>query len=664
MTLIIAEAGVNHNGNLHLAKKLALKAKEAGADIVKYQMFVPEKLVTHSAEKAEYQKESTGSHQSQLDMLKKLALSKDEFVELKIYCEEINIKFLSTAFDMESVDTLHEMGCDLWKIPSGEITNLPYLRRIASFGQQVIMSTGMATMEEIENAIQVLKDNGAGNITALHCTTAYPAPYEQINLKAMLTLKDRLKLPVGYSDHSKGICVSCAAAALGAVVLEKHFTLDRTMKGPDHKASLEPDELKAMVESVHAIESALGDGDKVPTKLEIENSKVARKSQVQRKVYNGLVGGILTPERIAKLDKLGMRWESMSEALWKRYYNACVEYKEKFGDLSPARTFVTDDGIRLGAWIGNLRTNRRSGIKNGFLTDERVAALDELGMVWEIHDFMFEKFYYSAVRYLEEHGNLDVPSQYVDENGNRLGVWIDKNRKYYREKNPNLTAEEIERLNSIGMMWEKRYDRIWRVQYEELVKYKKRFGDVKVPLKYITETGVKLGEWLNDQFAKYKIKRMPREREEKLRALGVVLEREDPWEERFKLAKAYYEQHHTLSMPGIYNVNGICLSKWVNEQKQIIRGKRKGKSLTPEQIKRLESIGFTMKKQSEIVWEQKYSEVRDHYTKNGRVVVPEKTESRYGGDLHVWLTRQTLSYRKGDMRSDRAEKFKRLGAVD
>jgi len=386
--------------------------------------------------------------------------------------------------------------------------------------------------------------------------------------------------------------------------------------------------------------------------------------QVQRKVYNGLVGGMLSPERIAKLDKLGMRWESMSETLWKRYYNACVEYKEKFGDLSPARTFVTDDGIRLGAWIGNLRTNRRSGIKNGFLTDERVTALDELGMVWEVHDFIFERFYNSAVNYLREYGDLNVPSQYVDANGNRLGEWIDKNRKYYREKNPNLTAEEIERLNSIGMMWEKRFDRIWRVQYEELVKYKKRFGNVKVPLKYITESGVKLGEWLNDQYAKYKIKRLPREREEKLRALGVVFEREDPWEERFKLAKAYYEQHHTLAMPGIYNVNGICLSKWVNEQKQIIRGKRKGKSLTPEQIKRLESIGFTMKKQSEIVWEQKYSEVKEHYTKNGRAVVPEKTKSRYGGDLHVWLIRQALSYRRGDMRSDRAEKFKCLGTVD
>jgi len=386
--------------------------------------------------------------------------------------------------------------------------------------------------------------------------------------------------------------------------------------------------------------------------------------QVQRRVYNGYVDGILTPERIEKLDKLGMRWESMSETLWKRYYKACVEYKDKYGDLLPPRSYVSNDGIQLGVWLTNMRTYRRSGMKSSFLTDEHIAALDELGMAWEIHDFMFERFYNSAVNYLREHGDLDVPSQYVDADGNRLGVWIDKNRKYYREKNPNLTAEEIERLNSIGMMWEKRVDRIWRVQYEELVKYKKRFGNVKVPINYVTETGVKLGSWLSNQFEKHRLGKMPKEREDKLVALGVVFDKEDPWEERFKLAKAYYEQYHTLSMPGIYNVNGICLSKWVNEQKQIIRGKRKGKSLSTEQIKRLESIGFTMKKQSEIVWEQKYSEVRDHYTKNGRAVVPEKTESRYGGDLHVWLTRQALSYRRGDMRSDRAEKFKCLGAFD
>ena len=296
MVLIIAEAGVNHNGDLKLAKELALKAKEAGADIVKFQTFIPENLVTDSAEKAGYQKETTGEKESQLEMLKKLALSKDDFIELKRYCEDIGIRFLSTAFDMESVNFLHDLGCDLWKIPSGEITNLPYLRRIASFGQPIIMSTGMATMEEIEEAVKALKENGANGITILHCTTAYPAPYEQINLKAMCTLADHFGLPVGYSDHSKGISVPCAAVALGAAVLEKHFTLDKNMEGPDHKASLNPGELKQMVDSARIIELSLGEKNKKPTALEIENSKAARKSIVAKKPI--IKGELITEENI------------------------------------------------------------------------------------------------------------------------------------------------------------------------------------------------------------------------------------------------------------------------------------------------------------------------------------------------------------------------------
>ena len=280
MIRIIAEAGVNHNGDPELAKELARQAKQAGADIIKFQTFVPEKLVTRSAEKAGYQQQTTGSGESQLAMLRKLALGRETFFELKAYCDEIGIQFLSTAFDPESIELLRELGCELWKIPSGEITNLPYLRRIASFGQPVIASTGMATMEEIRDLLRVLQEGGAGAITLLHCTTAYPTPFEQVNLKAMLTLRDAFRVPVGYSDHTQGISVPCAAAALGAQVLEKHFTLDRNMEGPDHKASLEPAELKAMVKAVREIETALGDGNKQPTALELENAKVARKSIV------------------------------------------------------------------------------------------------------------------------------------------------------------------------------------------------------------------------------------------------------------------------------------------------------------------------------------------------------------------------------------------------
>ncbi len=333
----------------------------------------------------------------------------------------------------------------------------------------------------------------------------------------------------------------------------------------------------------------------VPTKYFTSGYSLGTWIQVQRRVYNGWADGILTPERIAKLDKLGMRWESMSETLWERYYNACVTYKDKYGDLLPPRSYVTDDGIQLGVWITNIRTYRRSGMKSSFLTDGHIAALDELGMAWEIHDFMFERFYNSAVNYLREHGDLDVPSQYVDADGNRLGAWIDRMRRYRKGNNPNLTEDEINRLDSIGMLWESRFDRIWNAQYKELVRYKEKFGNVRVPVGYVSESGIKLGMWLSRQFEQYNEQKMTKEREEKLTALGVMFRKNDPWEERYQLAKAYYEEYGSLKVPADYKVNGIWLNKWLNEQKQIILGKRKGKSLTAEQIKRLETIGFSVK---------------------------------------------------------------------
>ena len=219
-------------------------------------------------------------------------------------------------------------------------------------------------------------------------------------------------------------------------------------------------------------------------------------------------------------------------------------------------------------------------------------------MVWEVHDFVFEKFYYSAVRYVENHGDLDVPSQYVDEDGNWLGAWIDRMRRYRKENNPNLTDDEIERLDSIGMLWENRFERIWNAQYKELVLYKKKFGNVRVPVGYVTESGIKLYLWLSRQFEQFNNQKMTKEREEKLTALGVVLKKNDSWEERYQLAKAYYEEHGSLKVPADYKVNGIWLNKWLNEQKQIILGKRNGKTLTSEQIKRLTAIGFSVKGQT------------------------------------------------------------------
>ncbi|MBH1942477.1 N-acetylneuraminate synthase [Mobilitalea sibirica] len=281
--LVIAEAGVNHNGSLTLAKELVDKAVIAGADIIKFQTFIAKNLASKFAAKAEYQKQHTKASEIQLEMLKKLELSFDEFEALSEYCEEKGIEFLSTAFDFDSIDFLKNLNMKRWKIPSGEITNLPYLIKIANTGMPVILSTGMSTMPEIKDAVMVLNKNGAGEITLLHCTTEYPTPYEDVNLQAMNSIKSEIKVPVGYSDHTVGIEVSIAAVAMGARVIEKHFTLDKNMEGPDHKASLEPEELKALVSAIRNVELCIGDGKKEPAKSERKNIVIARKSIVAKR---------------------------------------------------------------------------------------------------------------------------------------------------------------------------------------------------------------------------------------------------------------------------------------------------------------------------------------------------------------------------------------------
>ena len=284
-TLIIAEAGVNHNGSIGIARQLVDKAVEAGVDIIKFQTFKSEKLVSKSARQAEYQKKNIGtkSDDSQLSMLKKLELSEQDHVELMAYCKQKGIKFFSTAFDMDSIDYLHSLNMGLWKIPSGEITNYPYIKKIAQYGEPVILSTGMCEMDDISAAVSVLLKYGVKReqITILHCNTEYPTPFEDVNLKAMDALRKEFGVEVGYSDHTKGIEVPIAAVALGASVIEKHFTLDRNMEGPDHKASLEPDELKDMVSAIRNIEKAVGDdGTKHVSESERKNITIARKSIV------------------------------------------------------------------------------------------------------------------------------------------------------------------------------------------------------------------------------------------------------------------------------------------------------------------------------------------------------------------------------------------------
>jgi N,N'-diacetyllegionaminate synthase len=280
--LIIAEAGVNHNGDIDMAKKLIDVAADAGADLVKFQTFSADRLVTESASKADYQKIATDSVESQHTMLRKLELTEAMHHELIAHCALRSIGFLSTGFDIESIDLLASFGQQLFKIPSGEITNLPYLRHIGKLGKEVILSTGMSSMEEIERAINALEQSGTprGRITVLHCTTAYPAPMSDINLNAMLSIRTRFGVNVGYSDHTLGIEISLAAVALGATIIEKHFTLDRTLAGPDHKASLEPNELKSMVDGIRNVEEALGDGIKRVMPSEVHNKLVGRKSLV------------------------------------------------------------------------------------------------------------------------------------------------------------------------------------------------------------------------------------------------------------------------------------------------------------------------------------------------------------------------------------------------
>jgi N,N'-diacetyllegionaminate synthase len=297
-TFIIAEAGVNHNGSIEIAKKMIEVAKECGADAIKFQTFKAEQVISKYAPKAEYQKQTTGETDSQLEMVKKLELSFDDFVALKEYCDKLNIMFLSTPFDFESIDFLDDLGLEIFKIPSGEITNLPYLEKIGKLGKKIILSTGMADLGEIEDALDILISCGTKkeNITVLHCNTEYPTPYEDVNLLAILTIKEAFKVKVGYSDHTLGIEIPIAAVALGASVIEKHFTLDKNMEGPDHKASLEPHELKAMIDAIRNIEKSLGNGIKKPSKSELKNKDIARKSIVAKREIKK--GEIFTEDNI------------------------------------------------------------------------------------------------------------------------------------------------------------------------------------------------------------------------------------------------------------------------------------------------------------------------------------------------------------------------------
>jgi N,N'-diacetyllegionaminate synthase len=322
--LIIAEAGVNHNGDLDMARRLIDVAADAGADVVKFQTFSADRLVTRAADKAGYQVVHTGAHESQHAMLSRLELTGEMHEALITHCRERGIAFLSTGFDEQSVDLLAELGVDRIKVPSGEITNLPYLRHVGHAGKPIILSTGMATLEEVGAAIEVLEGAGTSRdrIVVLHCTTEYPTPMEDVNLKAMLTIRDTFGVAVGYSDHTVGIDVAIAAVAIGATVIEKHFTLDRRLPGPDHAASLEPGELRSLVSAIRQIERSLGDGVKRPTSTELRNRETVRKSLVAIKPIRA--GERLSAANVAaKRPGTGispMRWDEIIGSTAQRDY--------------------------------------------------------------------------------------------------------------------------------------------------------------------------------------------------------------------------------------------------------------------------------------------------------------------------------------------------------
>ena len=323
---IIAEAGVNHNGSVDLAKQLIDVASDSGANAVKFQTFKAENLVVKNTQKAEYQKQTTNASESQFNMIKRLELDVETHKELIAYCQEKNIIFLSTPFDHDSIDLLNDLNLQIFKIPSGEITNLPYLRHIGKLNKEVILSTGMSNLQEVEDALTVLISAGTekNNITVLHANTMYPTPMRDVNLNAMLTIQKELGVAVGYSDHTLGVEVDIAAVAMGASIIEKHFTLDKTMNGPDHKASLEPEELKSMVASIRNIEKAMGNSEKKPSPSESINIEVVRKSIVASQDIEK--GEVLT-ERNITVKRPGdgispMKWDSVIGSIAVKSYNS------------------------------------------------------------------------------------------------------------------------------------------------------------------------------------------------------------------------------------------------------------------------------------------------------------------------------------------------------
>ncbi len=374
--------------------------------------------------------------------------------------------------------------------------------------------------------------------------------------------------------------------------------------------------------------------------------------QTQRKVYKGYVNGILTQVQIDKLNELGMRWESKSDLTWEKYYESAKKYYEKNDDLKVPVKFVDENGVDLGRWIAQIRLFRKSGIKSKMLSAERIEALDNIGMIWDVFDYLWEENYAAAVRYHKEYGNLDVPHNYIDSEGIRLGQWIVSLRSVYNGTSKNsyrrLTDEQFARIDALGMIWGNKHEKQWNEAFDALCGYLQKNGILDIPVSYINDSGIALGRWIRRQRDFFEKGKLSEERIEKLRNIGLVLEKSNPWEEKFQLAKEYFEEHGNLNVPAHYVVNGVWLNKWLNEQKFIAEGKRKKKH-TPEQQEKLKSINFqynTSKKEK--IWYIRYNLAKTYYDENGNLDIPKSYVSDDFG-LGLWLARQKKKYFNGEL---------------
>lgn len=389
----------------------------------------------------------------------------------------------------------------------------------------------------------------------------------------------------------------------------------------------------------------------------------------QRLVYNGKANGILTDEQIEKLNAIGMRWERAKDAVWKKNFRAAKEYYEEHGDLFVSLTDKEYHGVDLGKWLAQIRGYRKSGICTAYLTDERIQLLDEIGMVWDVPDYLFEKNFTAALEYYRKNGNLDVPVYYVTEDGIRLGQWFANLRSRLKgtNKGAEITAEQKRRLDELGFVWEGRHNQSWENAYREACAYKKKFGNLNVPVAYVTETGLALGKWIRRQIDG--VEKLSSAKKEKLTALGLSLEKPDAWEEKFALLKAYYEEHGNLKIPANYVVNGVWIARWLSEQKARLNGKSVGrngrvKTLTKEQEKKLLSLGLQKNvPQNEVIWKEQYEEAKKIYEINGNLSVPKTYLSENGKSIGRWIIAQRKYRKQGALSEEKIALLDAIGMV-